>query len=94
MTANQKATTLLLAESFWLLPLVGCRTRRSVLGLMLSSGRDTVLRQSTLSDVGCVVSGVAVNVSCHVAVRICPRALSSGLGTGNGGVNNNNNNNM
>ena len=58
-----------------------------------SSGRGTALPQNTLSGDGCVVSSVAVNVSCHIADRVSLSAFSSRLGTGNNRGNNNNNNN-
>ena len=36
--------------------------------------------QNNLSDVGCVVFSVAVDVLCHVAVCVSPPPFSSGLG--------------
>ena len=53
---------------------------------MHSSRRDPARPQNALSGLGCVVFTIAVNVSCHVGVRVTPLSFSSGLGTGNGGV--------
>ena len=41
----------------------------------------------------CVVFCVAVNVSCHVGVRVTSPPFSARLWTASGGINNNNNNN-
>ena len=53
---------------------------------MHSSRRDPARPQNALSGLECVVFSVAVDVLCHVDVRITPPPFSSGLGTGNGGV--------
>ena len=55
---------------------------------MHSSRREPARPQNALSGPGCVVFRVAVNVSCHVGVRVTPPPFASGLGTGNGGVSN------
>ena len=53
---------------------------------MHSSRRDPARPQNAFSGLVCIVFSVAVNVSCHVDVRVTPPPFSSGLGTGNGGV--------